>query len=236
MSSARRLIGRAEDAALRQGLTESAARFPAHLAAAEAEIGEAAKVRTTSERALSLARSRASLPAVALALARIGDSEQVAELLDELEARFPHHTLIQFVWIPAIEAAGALNESDPEEAIAVLERARRYENRQQVTIYLRGLAYLESGQPKEAAVEFERFLGPVMTSRSIEVERPLAHLGLARAHALAGDTVEARKAYQTFFETWQEADEDIPILLEAREEYERIQDSEDVAPPSDVVG
>jgi len=223
MSKARLLIDRAEETALRQGLTESSARFPAHLAVAEAEIGETAKARNTAERALSLARSRDALPAVALALARIGDAATAAELLEELATRFPHHTLIQFLGIPAIEAALALEQNSPEEAIAVLEKARRYEQRLQVTIYLRGLAYLENGQPEEAATEFGRLLGPVMGARSVEIERPLANLGLARAHTLAGNEVEARKSYQTFFEAWQEADEDIPILLEARAEYENLQ-------------
>ncbi len=59
---------------------------------------------------------------------------------------------------------------------------------------------------------------------SIEIERPLDASRLARAHTLAGDAGRsARKAYQTFFEAWQEADEDIPILLEARAEYESLQ-------------
>ncbi len=221
MSNARRLMERAEETALRQGLTESAARFPAYLAAAEAEIGESAEARIHSERALGLARSREALPAVALALARNGDVAKAAELMDELATRFPHHTLIQVVWIPAIEAALALEKGSSTEAIAVLEKARRYEKRVQITIYLRGLAYLTNGQPEKAVSEFERLLGPVMGARFIEVDRPLAHLGLARAHSLAGDAVEARKAYQTFFEAWQGADEDIPILLEARAEYER---------------
>ena len=37
---------------------------------------------------------------------------------------------------------------------------------------------------------------------------PLAHLGLARAAALSGDTASARKAYQDFFALWKDADPD----------------------------
>ncbi|MGB5658289.1 MAG: tetratricopeptide repeat protein [Thermoanaerobaculia bacterium] len=117
----------------------------------------------------------------------------------------------------------ALEQDRPAEAIRLLETARNYEKRLQLTIYLRGLAYLADDSPGLAASEFDRLLGPVMGARSIELERPLDHLGLARAHALSGDVMEARKAYQTFFEVWQQADEDIPILLEARAEYESLQ-------------
>jgi hypothetical protein len=45
---------------------------------------------------------------------------------------------------------------------------------------------------------------------------------LARAQALAGNTVEARKAYQDFLALWKDADSDIPILKEAKAEYARL--------------
>jgi len=46
---------------------------------------------------------------------------------------------------------------------------------------------------------------------------------MARGFALAGDTAKAKKAYQDFFELWQNADADIPILQQARAEYARLQ-------------
>jgi len=51
---------------------------------------------------------------------------------------------------------------------------------------------------------------------------PLAHLGLARAAAIAGDSVKSRQAYQDFFALWKDADADIPILIEAKQEYEKL--------------
>jgi hypothetical protein len=45
---------------------------------------------------------------------------------------------------------------------------------------------------------------------------------LARAAALSGDTAKSRKAYQDFFALWKDADADIPILQEARREYEKL--------------
>ena len=51
----------------------------------------------------------------------------------------------------------------------------------------------------------------------------LAHLGLGRAAVLTGDTAKARKAYQDFFGLWKDADPDIPILIEAKREYEKLQ-------------
>jgi hypothetical protein len=50
----------------------------------------------------------------------------------------------------------------------------------------------------------------------------LAYLGLGRAHALAGDSAKAKTSYQDFFAIWRNADPDVPILKEAKAEYEKL--------------
>jgi len=50
----------------------------------------------------------------------------------------------------------------------------------------------------------------------------LARLGAGRAFALQGDTVKAKAAYQDFFAFWRDADSDIPILKQAKSEYEKL--------------
>jgi hypothetical protein len=50
----------------------------------------------------------------------------------------------------------------------------------------------------------------------------LAQLGLARAAALTDDNATARKAYQDFFTLWKDADANLPALLSARAEYEKL--------------
>lgn len=42
------------------------------------------------------------------------------------------------------------------------------------------------------------------------------------AAAIAGDTTKSRQAYQDFFALWKDADADIPILIEAKQEYEKL--------------
>ena len=51
----------------------------------------------------------------------------------------------------------------------------------------------------------------------------LAHLGLARAYAMQGDTAKARAAYQDFLTLWKDADADIPVLKQAKAEYAKLQ-------------
>ncbi len=50
----------------------------------------------------------------------------------------------------------------------------------------------------------------------------LAHLQLGRAKVTSGDKESARQAYQDFFALWKDANPDIPILKEAKAEYEKV--------------
>jgi hypothetical protein len=88
--------------------------------------------------------------------------------------------------------------------------------------YIRGQAYVAAKNGTAAVVEFQKFLD----HRGIVLNFPLgalAHLGLARAYALSGDTGKAKTAYQDFFGLWKDADPDIPILKEAKAEYAKLQ-------------
>ena len=45
----------------------------------------------------------------------------------------------------------------------------------------------------------------------------------ARAFVLSGDPIKAKAAYQDFLTLWKDADSDIPILVQAKTEYARLQ-------------
>jgi hypothetical protein len=46
--------------------------------------------------------------------------------------------------------------------------------------------------------------------------------GLGRAFVLTGDTAKAKAAYQDFFALWKDADSDVPVLQQAKAEYEKL--------------
>src|SRR5256884_5106940 len=50
----------------------------------------------------------------------------------------------------------------------------------------------------------------------------LAHLGLARAYQLSGDSAKAKTKYQDFLTLWKDADPDVPILKLAKSEYAKL--------------
>ena len=88
-------------------------------------------------------------------------------------------------------------------------------------IYLRGEIFLKTSQGKEAAAEFQKILNNPGVVDNF-VLGALAHLGLARALVLQGDTAKARAAYQDFLTLWKEADPSVPILIEAKAEYAKL--------------
>jgi predicted Zn-dependent protease len=126
--------------------------------------------------------------------------------------------------LPEMRAAIELSRNNPAKAIELLEATRILERGFGISgraTYLRGIAYLRQNAGREAMNEFQKVLdrrGQFATSPLF----PLSHLGLARAAAIAGDTTKSRQAYQDFFALWKDADTSIPILIEAKQEYERL--------------
>src|SRR5207302_6866782 len=126
------------------------------------------------------------------------------------------------LWLPTVRAALELPHGNGQHAIELLQPALRYEAAAEFwPQYVRGQAYLKLGQGAEAAVEFQKILAS-RGQAPLSALYPLAHLGMARAATLQGDAATARKSYQDFFALWKDADADLPILIEAKKEYEKM--------------
>ena len=188
----------------------------------EASVGEFAKARNRVSASLSLASRRVNEPQVVDVLAMTGDWVQSRKLMDDLKRRYPADYQVNGVTIAIASALWESQKGNWPAAIQALEATRRYElgcSWALFPIYVRGLIYLHGRQGKEAADEFQR----ILRYRALGATNsfyPLAYVGLARAYVLAGDTARARAAYQDFFAIWKDADRDVPILLQAKSEYE----------------
>lgn len=51
---------------------------------------------------------------------------------------------------------------------------------------------------------------------------PLAYLGTARAYAMENKKIESRQEYEALFNRWKDADADLPILRQAKQEYAQL--------------
>ncbi len=230
LAKARDFSRRAVDAAVRNSSIENAAMWQVNAAMREAEFGNKAVAKQDAVKALTLSPGATGVKVfAALTLARIGEIAWAKHIVKELERDYPSDTLLKGYWLPTINAAQELNGTNSDRALSLLERASPYElgtpSQLQIgtlfPVYIRGQAQLMAHNGAAATKEFLKF----EDHRGVTVNFPLgalAHLGLARAYALAGDTTKAKTAYQHFFTLWKDADPDIPILKKAKAEYAKL--------------
>ena len=159
-----------------------------------------------------------------MAFALCGDVAQADAHAKRFGEQYPNDTRLNGIWLPVTQAALELEGGQPAKALELLAPVTRYEAAADFEPqYLRGLCYLRLGQGAEAAIEFQKIVkNQGQTDFLVSTLYPLARLGLARAAAVRGDTSEARKLYEAFFTLWKDADADLPILIEARNEYAKI--------------
>jgi eukaryotic-like serine/threonine-protein kinase len=210
---------RAAELAERRGLQEVLAQIVAGDAAREAQFGNCSRIRKRTAEALAISTSGRARFSAANALAACGEITHMQAIIDDLVESYPKDTLLNQVFVPLLHARAEMHRGNPARAIELLENTRTYEGTVFFQVpYVRGEAYLQQRQGPEAAAEFQR----ILDNRGWQPASPLyplAHLGIARAAVLVGDTMRAREAYETFFALWKDADPDIPVLLEARREH-----------------
>ena len=208
--------------ATRSETKEVAERYVVESALRGGVLGQCSQTKTALTQSARLERNNFFLTRGALALALCGDASQAQSFVDEVTRERPNDTLIHSLWVPVIQAAIEINRNNPSETIKLLESARRFEPAAEFwPQYLRGLAYLKLKSGNEAATEFQKILDN-RGQATLSVLYPLADLGLARAAALTGDTGKSRKAYQDFLALWKDADSDLSVLQEAKQEYEKV--------------
>jgi len=247
------LTRQAVNSAIRADDKESGAVYLANLALQQAAFRNPAEARQSAAEALKLAPTSPGVAVnAALAFAVAGDTALSESLAQDLAKRYPLGTQMQSLWLPAIEAQLALDEKNAARALSVLQAAAPIElglvpfsNNTSCLypVYIRGEAYLAAGQGEAAAAEFQKILdhsGVVGTCWT----GALARLGAARANALeahagtvasaaqaaprsAADAdaarVRALTAYKDFLTLWKDADPDISLLKEAKDEYAGLQ-------------
>jgi class 3 adenylate cyclase/tetratricopeptide (TPR) repeat protein len=227
---ARDLTRQAADSARRAQEKEAAAEYRGHNSLREALVGEAALAKEDAQSALAEIKGKHGEGFSAIACALAGDTASAKSLIDDLAKRFPQDTVVQSQYLPMARAALAINGGNAGAAVEALSAASAYElghTNDDFTfalypIYLRGQAYLGAKNSAAAAGEFQK----ILDHASIVGNEPigaLAHLGVARAYSLSGDTTKAKIAYQDFFALWKNADPDVPLLKQAELEYAKLQ-------------
>jgi DNA-binding winged helix-turn-helix (wHTH) protein/tetratricopeptide (TPR) repeat protein len=235
LKAARTMSSHAEDFSREAGLRETEALYEIDAALREALFGNASAAKQGAMAALELSHSRDVEYGAAAALAISGETSRSQNLAEDLSARFPEDTKVNFAYTPTLLALLTLDHNAPTKAVDLLQTAIPYEGGvrsagSEVLIgagtfypaYVRGEAYLAAGQGREAAIEFQK----ILDHRGIVLSDPigaLAHLQLGRAYALAGDKDKSRTAYKDFLTLWKDADPNIPVFDQAKAEYAKLQ-------------
>jgi eukaryotic-like serine/threonine-protein kinase len=228
LADAREVSRSATDSAERAGEKESAATYSALSSLREAVFGNVGEARRRANLAVGRSAGRDVQYGAALAFAYAGDDRRAQALAEDLGKTYPEATIVQFNYLPALRAKLAIHRGNPSDAIEILRAASPYELGQTTSsifgwtalypVFVRGEAYLAAHQGAEAATEFQK----ILDHRGIVLNEPigaLAHLQIARAYAMQGDSAKAQAAYQDFLALWKDADSNIPILIAAKTEY-----------------
>jgi len=223
LSVARQLSGRASDLAQKAGSRERAAQWKTWEALAEANVGDYERARRASAEALAVSTGPDVVPHVALALALSGDSARASQIANKLAYDRPIDTEVQYIRIPLVKAAIALGQNSPNEAIDILAASMPYDlgDAFLVPAYLRGLAYLQIGDGRHAAGEFQKLIDHPGVLET-DIKGALVRLQLARAQAMMRDKEASRNSYKEFLTLWKDADPDIPIYRQAKAEYAKL--------------
>jgi eukaryotic-like serine/threonine-protein kinase len=226
LEKARELDRLAVASAERVGERQTTANYEVEAALREAFFGNAVNAQQCAASALGLSNAPEVRYGAALALALVGETDRAQALANDLGKLFPENTVVQFNYLPTLLAQIALRRNDASKAIEILRAATPYEMGNVgygdlYPVFVRGETYLAAGKGLEGAAEFRK----ILDHRSFVLNEPigaLAHLGLARAYVLQGDTAKAKAAYQDFLTLWKDADPDIPILKQAKAEYAKL--------------
>jgi eukaryotic-like serine/threonine-protein kinase len=241
LHKATELTKRSVDSAIRADSKETGAVSQEIAAQREAAFGDPTHAKQEAAQGLKLYPASEGVEVeAALAFAMAGNATRAESLARDLNKRYPLDTQMQALWLPAIKAQLALNQNNPAEAISDLQTATSSIELASMPFgdtclyhtYIRGEAYLASGQATASAAEFQKILdhSGVVTNCWTGA---LAHLGVARGNALHARAsqgadadaarVRALAAYKDFLTLWKNADPDIPILKEAKAEYAKLQ-------------
>jgi tetratricopeptide (TPR) repeat protein len=219
---ARELSRDVDTEALRLEAAEPRAAARLDMAELDIWLGHAAEARQAVPAALQIKRTPDLLMSAGFTLLEAGDLTGGMKLVDEAMRAQPINDYFRMLAHPAAEATVELERRNPQRAIELLEPLRQYDGSNLAMPRLRARAYVAAGRYDDAIRDLEHFAGQEFP-RPMSWWRSVMRVDLARAYVAKGDKAKARTAYQNFFSAWKDADPDIPLLKQAKDEYAKLQ-------------
>jgi len=120
----------------------------------------------------------------------------------------------------AVRALAALAGGKPQEAITLLE-PMTFDVTHADMVNVWSIAKLQAGD-LPAAAKGLTFMNSREARSNLSTTQPFAYATLARVQTQLGQKDAARQTYQKFFDLWKNADPELPLLVQAREEFSRL--------------
>jgi DNA-binding winged helix-turn-helix (wHTH) protein/cytochrome c-type biogenesis protein CcmH/NrfG len=212
-------FNRARQEAMRSGDSDFADAASMYLAGILMEYGDPAGANVALKQ---MKGDRIDPGTTAYFWAYLGDPEPARRLVAKISGSDNKNTLNLYFDLPELSAILDLNAHQPAQAVRDLEPARRYQMRDDGVPYQRARAEAEAGMLEQAANDYRL----ILINPGIDPIWPtytLSHLRLARVLAQLKRPVQARVEYEAFLNAWKDGDAQLPLLVQAKEEYARLQ-------------
>ena len=152
----------------------------------------------------------------------LGDLAPAQRVLAQIDESHTTKTLSIYFDRPMLQALLDLKTHKAAEAVKVLEPSQKYQMRDYGVPILRARAETDAGRLDKAADDYRLVLAnpgldPVWPGHTF------AHLYLARVLVRQSKLDEARAEYRKVLEIWKDADPEVPIFLQAKQEYAKLQ-------------
>ena len=159
---------------------------------------------------------------LAICFAALGDETRARQRFREVDLRsVPDDVANSFS--KTFHAALELGAGRPQKAVEQLKDLPAVPNNSghANSLLARADAYRMMKQLDEAGRDYRAVLA-WKSAFPFNLHRPLAHVGLARTLAAAGDRDGARREYEAFLELWSGADQDLTLLRDVKAELAKL--------------
>ncbi len=156
--------------------------------------------------------------------ARLNKFNEASELLDQLEIlNAEEQTQNNLANFYRLKGEIDFYKQDYTNAIHNLETSKSLDDDFETRVLLAKI-YNRNGQYEKAREEYEYILEHQYATLfdALPTMWPLAHYWLAKMHELSGNRDDAIEYYQKFLNLWKHADEDLPELLDTRDQIAEI--------------
>ncbi len=203
------------------GLQEEVVDLQCDEALLDAAYGNHSQAEKEADAILKQSQTPKVLLAAADIYARSGKDGKAKKLIEQAARQRPDDVIIQRVKIPMIKAVLEMNGRHADRALETMSGAEIYDRAMFEARFTHASALLMAVSP-DAEKEFQGVL-------AMKLDDPVApvlaftQLGLARTYLTSNQRDKARTAYQDLLAIWKDADPDLPIVKQARQEYAGLQ-------------